>query len=76
MITQKPHVALTITFKKGINRESKVENLRTKGLMVESIDEPNALLVMGYMDMNKVVEISKDSDIEKITGKASPIIRG
>jgi len=72
----KPHVSLTITFKNGVNRESKIENLRTKGLMVESIDEPNALLVMGYMDMNKVAAISTDPDIEKITGKASPIIRG
>ena len=72
----KPHVSLTVAFKNGVNRESKVENLRSRGLMVESIDEPDALLVMGYMDMNKVAEISADPDIEKITGKASPIIRG
>ena len=72
----KPHVALTVKFKTGTSRDSKIANLRNTGLMVENIDEPDAILVMGYMDMNKVAEISKDSDIETITGKASPVIRG
>lgn len=72
-----PHVALTIKFKAGVSREVKVENLRTThGLMVSNLDEPDEILAVGYMDINKVVEISSDSDIEKITGKASPIIRG
>lgn len=72
----KPHVALTIKLKSEVNRESKVQSLRSKGLMVEGIDEPNTILVMGYMDMNNVADISADAEIEKITGKASPVIRG
>jgi hypothetical protein len=72
----KPHVALTIKLKSEANKESKVQSLRSKGLMVEGIDEPNTILVMGYMDMNNVADISTDAEIEKITGKASPVIRG
>lgn len=73
----KPHVALTIRFKAGINRGLKIENLRTThGLMTSNLDDPNEIVALGYMDMNEVMEISSDSDIEKITGKASPVIRG
>jgi len=40
------------------------------------IAEPNEILATGYLDMNKVLEISIDSYIEKISGKANPVIRG
>ncbi len=73
----KPHVVLTIKYKQGIDRENKKSKLRTKyGMMVESIDNPQEILVVGYMDMNDITKISSDSDIDKITGKASPVIRG
>ncbi|MFQ5440311.1 MAG: hypothetical protein ACE5DL_02505 [Nitrosopumilaceae archaeon] len=72
-----PHVALTIQFKTGVNRDNKIENLRTThGLWAENLDKANEILATGYMDMNKVLEISTDSDIETISGKASPVIRG
>ncbi len=75
--SKKPHVVLTIKYKQGIDRENKKSKLRTKyGMMVESIDNPQEILVVGYMDMSDVTEISSDSDIDKITGKASPVIRG
>ena len=71
----KPHVALTVKFRAGINRDAKISNLRNEGWMVENIDEPDTILVMGNMDMNRVADISNDPDIDKITGKASPVIR-
>ena len=71
----KPHVVLTIKYKQGSDRENKKFKLRTKfGALVESLDEPQEVLVMDYMDMNDIIEIAYDSDIEKIKGKASPII--
>jgi len=73
----KPHVVLTIKYKQGMDRENKKSKLRTKyGMMVESIDDPQEILVAGYMDMSDVTKISSDSDIDKITGKASLVIRG
>ncbi len=73
----KPHVVLTIKYKQGIDRGNKKSKLIAKyGMMVESIDNPQEILVVGYMDMSDVTEISSDSDIDKITGKASPVIRG
>lgn len=73
----KPHVVLTIKYKQGIDRENKKSKLRTKySMMVESVDNPQEILVVGYMDMNDITKISSDSDIDKITGKASLVIQG
>jgi len=75
--TVKPHVFLTIKYKQGIDGENKKSKLRTKyGMMVESMDNLQEILVEGYMDMSVVTEISSDSDIDKITGKASLVILG
>jgi len=72
----KPNVVLTIKYKQGIDLENKKSKLRIKyGLMVESLDGPQEILAMGYQDLGDVIEILSDSDIDKITGKASPIIR-
>ncbi len=73
----KPHVTLTIKYKEGINREAKISSLRTKyGHMCENLDDPREILSAGYMQIDDVLKVSSDPDIEKITGKASPIIRG
>lgn len=73
--TVKPHVALTIKYKEGIDRDTKISTIRTKyGHMCENLKNPNEILSVGYMKINDVLELSSDSDIEKITGKASPII--
>ena len=71
----KPHVSLTITYKKGANREKKQFFLREKyGFMVEMLDEPQKVLCMGYMDIGMVESVSNDPDIELITGKASTVL--
>lgn len=43
--------------------------------MCENLDDPSEILSAGYMKINDVLEISSDPDIQKIIGKASPIIR-
>lgn len=72
-----PHVVLTIKYKQGTNRDAKLSAIRTKyGHMSENLDDPNEILSSGYMKMDDVLEISSDPDIENISGKASPVIRG
>ncbi len=70
----KPHVTLTVTYKSNINLENKQDELR-ESMMVQHIDNPPALLCVGQMNMDDVIILLSDSDIEKISGKASPIIR-
>lgn len=73
--TKKPHIVLTIQYKSNIDREQKRGKLRSKGLMVDLLDTPTEVLCMGYLNTDDIVELSSDSDIEEITGKASPVIR-
>lgn len=72
----KPHVVLTITYKSEVDREAKRAQIRSKGgMMVDLLDNPREILCMGYMDINDVQQLASDPDIEKVTGKASPILR-
>jgi len=70
----KPQVTLTITYNPNVNLENKQEKLR-ESMMVQHVDNPPALLCIGQMNMDDVANLSSDIDIDKITGKASPIIR-
>lgn len=70
----KPHVTLTVTYKPDINLEDKLEVLRDN-FMVEHMENPPALLCVGQMNLDDVVELSSDPDIKEITGRASPIVR-
>lgn len=70
----KPQVTLTVTYKSNVNLENKQEELR-ENMMVQHMDNPPALLCVGQMNMDDVMSLSSDLDIEKISGKASPIIR-
>lgn len=70
----KPQVTLTMTYKHDVSLENKLDVLRDN-FMVEHMENPPALLCVGQMNLDDVVGLSSDSDIEKITGRASPIIR-
>ncbi|KER06506.1 hypothetical protein AAA799E16_00744 [Marine Group I thaumarchaeote SCGC AAA799-E16] len=70
----KPHVTLTVTYKPDVSLENKLDKLR-ENFLVEHMENPPALLCVGQMNMDDVMSFSSDSDIEKITGRASPIIR-
>lgn len=70
----KPHVSLTITYKPNANLENKENDLR-ENFMVQHMENPPALLCIGQMNLDDVIGLSSDSDIEKITGRASPIVR-
>ncbi len=70
----KPHVTLTVTYKSDVNLENKQDRLR-ENFMVQHMNDPPALLCVGQMNLDDVISLSSDSDIEKITGKASPIVR-
>lgn len=72
--TVKPYVTLTITYKPDINFENKQERLR-EHFMVQHVDNPPALLCVGQMNLDDVVRLSTDLDVEKISGRASPIVR-
>lgn len=71
-----PHVALTIEYKSGVDKEAKRAELRDKfNLEVDLMDEPNKVLSMGSMFLDKISKIGSDPDIIKISGKASPVVR-
>lgn len=71
-----PHVALSIEYFPGINREGKQFVLREKySLETELVDDPNKVKAMGRMLLEDVKRISSDPDIKRITGKSSPTIR-
>jgi len=67
-----PHVELEIKLKPGINRVKKEAYIRSKyGFQTSSLGE-HGLFAVGQMNMELVIEIAKDSDIEKISGMATP----
>lgn len=73
----KPNVVLTIHYKPNVDREKKQLELRTKGgNLVELIADPSELICSSYLNMDDVMQMASDSDIERISGKASPIIKG
>ncbi len=71
-----PHVALTIEYKSEVDRDAKRAQLRDQyNLEVDIMDEPNKVLSMDRMFLEKINKIASDPDILKITGKASPTVR-
>jgi DNA replicative helicase MCM subunit Mcm2 (Cdc46/Mcm family) len=73
---KEPHVILFAECKSGTDMEKKLYDLREKfSLEAENSEEANTVLAMGRMKLDKLIEISADEDIVKLSGKASPIIR-
>jgi len=73
---KEPQVVLYAEYKSGTDMEKKLYDLREKfSLEAENSEEPNVLLGMGRMKLDKIQEISLDTDLVKLSGKASPIIR-
>lgn len=71
-----PHVVLTIQYKPDVDKEAKRAELRDKySLEVDIMDEPNTILAMSRMLLEKINKIASDPDIMNITGKASPTVR-
>jgi hypothetical protein len=67
-----PHVELELKLKPGINRVQKEAHVRSKyGFQTSSFGE-HGLIAVGQMNMDLVAEIANDSDIEKISGMATP----
>src|SRR3989344_4419193 len=67
-----PHVELELKLKTGINRVKKEAYVRSKyGFQTSSLGE-HGLFAVGQMNMDLVAEIANDSDIEKISGVATP----
>jgi len=67
-----PHVELEIKLKSGVNRAKKEREIRTKyGFQTSSLGE-HGVFAVGQMSMDLVEEIAKDSEIEKISGMATP----
>ena len=67
-----PHVELEIKLKSGVNRAKKEREIRTKyGFQTSSLGE-HGVFAVGQMSMDLVEGIAKDSEIEKISGVATP----
>ena len=67
-----PHVELELKLKPGINKVKKEAYVRSKyGFQTSSLGE-HGLFAVGQMKMDLVAEIANDSDIEKISGVATP----
>ena len=72
---KEPQVTMVIEYKSGSNMEQKLYDLREKhSLEAESTGE-NTLLAMSRLNLGQVEKVASDSDIVKISGRASPIIR-
>lgn len=67
-----PHVELEIKLKSGVNLAKKAREIRTKyGFQTSSLGE-HGVFAVGQMSMDLVEMIAKDSEIEKISGVATP----
>lgn len=67
-----PKVELELKLKPGINTVKKEAYIRSKyGFQTSSLGE-HGLFAVGQMNMSCVEEIANDSDIEKISGVATP----
>jgi hypothetical protein len=67
-----PHVELELKLKSGINKEKKEAHIRSKyGFQISSLGE-HGLFAVGQMNLALIAEIANDSDIEKISGVATP----
>jgi hypothetical protein len=67
-----PHVELELKLKPGINRVKKEAYVRSKYGFQTSFLGEHDLFAVGQMNMDLVEEIANDSDIEKISGVATP----
>jgi len=67
-----PHVELELKLKPGINRVKKDAYVKSKYGFQTSFFGEHGLLAVGRMNMDLVSEIANDSDIEKISGMATP----
>ena len=67
-----PHVEIEIELKPGTNRVKKNEQIKSKyGFQTSHLGEHD-LFAVGQMSMDLVAELAKNSDIEKISGIATP----
>ncbi len=67
-----PHVELELKLKPEINRVKKEAYVRSKYGFQTSFLGEHGLFAVGQMNMDLVAEIANDSDIEKISGVATP----
>ena len=72
---KEPQVTMLIEYKSGANMEKKLYDLREKHSLEAENTSENVLLAMSRLNLGQVLQIAADSDIVKISGKASPIIR-
>ncbi len=66
-----PKVELNIEYKSGIDPINKQEKIRKKyGFLTQT--RMNGLFAVGQISIDMIEEISKDEDIEHISGTATP----
>ncbi len=72
---KEPQVTLVIEYKSGLDMNRKLNELRDKFALEAESTAETALLAMSRLNLEQVAKIASDSDIVKISGRASPIIR-
>ena len=67
-----PHVELEIYLKPGVDLKNKENALKAKYGFPTTLLGSHGVLAVSQMSMDLVASIAQDSDIEKISGKATP----
>ncbi len=66
-----PRVELTVDYNSGTNVENKGDTIRAKYGIPMNVGE-HGLTLVGQMTVPMIEELSKDKDIQFISGKATP----
>ena len=66
-----PQVELHIHYKEGTNLDKKKDDLDAKYGFLMAREGKHVLKAMGLMNLKRIHEISKDNDIEQVSGYAS-----
>ena len=72
---KEPQVTLLIEYKSDLDMNRKLSDLRDKFALEAESTAENVLLAMSRLNLDQIMQIASDSDIAKLSGKASPIIR-
>jgi hypothetical protein len=66
-----PQVELHIHYKEGTNLDKKKDELESRYGFLIAKEGNHGMRITGLMNLNRIYEISTDSDIEEITGFAT-----
>ena len=73
---KQPFAEFYIKYKDNVDLDNKIESLRKdRNLKSTTTDSANQVFVANRMSIDDFIALTEDPDVQKIIGKASPIIR-